>query len=279
MEKILLAIDSDNMNLQTLDFACHIAYLTRSRLTGVFLLHEQEHTIPVNRTIFGMPYAETVVATDLPDHTRRVKRCEENIALFEECCWKRGIQYNVHVDKGIATEELVRETRFADLLIADASLLSVPAKEILPGAIIKEVLSKSECPVVVAPSHFSGIDEIVFAYDGSACATFAIRQFNALFPELSEKKITVVQVNEAVDEPIAERESISELLKEHYSSIGYQLLQGKADDELISYLEGKKNAIVIMGAFGRSTISSFFKKSTAELLLQHNRLPLFIAHR
>ena len=48
MEKILLAMDALNLNMNAIDFACYVAKLTRSRLTGVFLegLIEERPLVP-----------------------------------------------------------------------------------------------------------------------------------------------------------------------------------------------------------------------------------------
>ncbi len=60
--------------------------------------------------------------------------------------------------------------------------------------------------MILAPLSFEGIDEILFAYDGGKSALFSIRQFTSLFPELTDKKIIVLQVNEhAADDPVIER--------------------------------------------------------------------------
>jgi hypothetical protein len=47
---------------------------------------------------------------------------------------------------------------------------------------------------VLAPAEFTGIDEIIFCYDASKSAVFAIKQFSYLFPEFSTKKLTVLEV-------------------------------------------------------------------------------------
>ena len=281
MEKILLAIDSTKINLDTLDFACYVAVLTHSRLTGVFLLNQQEKEAPVLRNMFGVTYAETVVAADIPGNVEKKKLCEKNIQLFMEGCQRRGISCNVHVDKGVATSELIAETRFADLLIVDSGLTLQERQEETPSTFLREILAKSECPVAMAPPVFRGIEEIVFAYDGSSSAVYALKQFTHLFKPLNDKKITVLQVNNEEDEelPIIEKEKIADLLKVHYSSIGFQVLQGRVNDELGNYLHEKKNAFVIMGAFGRTMLSVFLKRSAADLVIKRINLPLFIAHR
>ncbi len=53
MEKILLALDAVNLNTNAIDFACFIAKLTHSRLTGVFLegLLDERPLVPVGDDI------------------------------------------------------------------------------------------------------------------------------------------------------------------------------------------------------------------------------------
>ncbi len=184
----------------------------------------------------------------------------------------------MHLDKGVPVWEIISESRFAELLIVDPEMSFGGKNEGVPTGFIKEVLAKSECPVVIAPFSFYGTEEILFAYDGSKSSLFAIKQFTYLFPELTDKKVTILQVNENEDGPVIEKEKIGELLQMHYSSIGFHTLYGKASDELYNYLLGKKNIFVVMGAFGRGMLSGFLKHSTAELVVKTINLPIFIAH-
>ena len=54
---------------------------------------------------------------------------------------------------------------------------------------------------------------------------------------------------------------------------------GAVADQLFGYLIEKKNAIVVMGAYGRSMLSRFFKPSQARLIIRTINLPIFIAHQ
>lgn len=278
MEKILLAVNASQLNTQSLEFACYVARLTRSKLTGVFLENLQGDDAPALKSVYGMPYVETIVATDIPANKTKMKLCEENIRVFEEACKSRCVDYAIHRDRGVPVEEIIIESRFADLLIVDSETSFRERQEKIPTGFIKDVLSKAECPVVIAPFDFYGVEELLFSYDGSPAAAFAIKQFTYLFPELGIKKLTILQVNEKEAMPVVEEEKLEELLRARYTSISYQVLQGKPNDELFGYLLGKKSVFVIMGAFGRNILSGFFRRSTAELLIQTVNAPVFIAH-
>jgi nucleotide-binding universal stress UspA family protein len=41
---------------------------------------------------------------------------------------------------------------------------------------------------------------------------------------------------------------------------------------------GKQDVVVVMGAYGRSYVSGFFKKSSADPLIKKIDLPIFITH-
>jgi len=271
MKKVLVAIDARQVNTNAFDFACFIAKLTHSKLTGVFLENRSETPVLAEEALH-LPHDGYIEAAP----TGGVR--DDDIRLFKTICETRGTNCSIHHDKGVPVAEIIKESRFADLLIADPELSFKEKKEAVPTGFIKEVLAKSECPVVIAPFSFSGIDEILFAYDGSPSSLFAIKQFTYLFPEFADKKIIVLQVSERKDEPIIEKDKIGELLQLQYSAIGFQQLYGNAGNELYAYLLGKKNVFVVMGAFGRSMLSGFFKHSTAELVVKTVDLPVFIAH-
>lgn len=278
MEKILLAINPAKVNVNTIDFACYIAKLTRSKLAAIFLENLQGEEVPTLKAFHGGVYVESVLQSDLPENSERLNQWEQNVHVFENACNNRGVTSCIHRDKGVPTEDVVFESRFADMLIVDAEMSFHDKPEALPTPFVKEVLAKSECPVVIAPYSFYGIDEIVFAYDGSASSVFAIKQFSYLLPELSDKKITILQVDENGDLPTIDNHKIRELLQMHYCGIAFQFLHGKASDELFGYMLLKKNVFVVMGAFGRNMLSGFFRHSTAELLIKTINVPVFIAH-
>ncbi|MBO9201973.1 MULTISPECIES: universal stress protein [Niastella] len=271
MKKVMIAIDAQKVNMKVLDFACYIARLTHSRLTGVFLDDAQ-----ILETMIKEPiYREAKFA---PAVKKMARSIDENIHLFKEACANREINCSVYFENNNPLVEIIKQTRFAELLIVDPEMSFKQKKEEIPSGFIKEVLAKSECPVVLAPFDFHTIDEIILAYDGSAASVYAIKQFTYLFPELSARTITVLEVNEAGDSLFNEKGKITELLELHYQNIKFQLLQGKAADELFGHLLGKKNVFVVMGAFERAKLARLFSHSTAELIIKAINVPVFVAH-
>jgi len=276
MKKILLAIDSDHVDIDVIHFACNIATFTHSMLIGYFLGEPREEE-PAANVAFVARNNETVSTHCIPTIAER--RQFAFIQQFERTCAVRGIRCQVlNNSKRNAAQAILEESRFADLVIIPPSLSAEKRPEEAPTALVKEILANAECPVLVAPQKSTGIEEIVFAYDGSRSAVFAIKQFTYLFPELADKKAIALQVNKDDSLPVTEKDKLGKWLRMHYNSIGFQVLKGKASEELYSYLPGKQNTIVVMGAFGRSWLSGLFKPATAGMLLKTINLPFFITH-
>jgi nucleotide-binding universal stress UspA family protein len=259
MEKILLAMDAVNLNTNAIDFACYIANLTHSRLTGVFLegLLDERPLVPAGDV------QETVDA---------------NIHRFREACVCRATLSLVHRDRGIPLSEVVAESRFADLIIVDAETAFCKKDVTVPGRFVKDVLKSVECPVIIAPYSFEAIDEIILTYDGSPSSVFAIREFTHLFPDLRRKKTTVVSIRQDGTAALEEQFKMKEWLRAHYDDLSFEIREGHAADELFGYLIERKDAFVVMGAYGRNMVSSFFRPSRANLLVKTINLPIFIAH-
>lgn len=148
----------------------------------------------------------------------------------------------------------------------------------MPTEFEKDILKEAECPVIVAPQNFDGVDEIIFAYNSSKSAAFAIKQFTYLFPEFDDRKITVLQVNKEGEWADHDKYNLREWLQNRYSAIGFEAVKGDAEDKLFDYLLKRKNAFVVMGAYGRNSVSRFFKPSHADLLIKTITQPIFISH-
>src|SRR5687768_2950532 len=155
MEKIIVVIDGQEMNMASVDFACYIARVISSRLTGVFLENPSLEEMPAMKIVHGMPYVETTLASDLPDYKQRCEAIEKNKAQFREACKSRGVNCYIHRDTGIPEKEIIQESRFADLIIIDTETTFGEKSEIKPSYFVKKVLAEAECPVLIAPQNYN----------------------------------------------------------------------------------------------------------------------------
>lgn len=276
--KILLGIDAINPDRNALDFACYLGRLTKSKVTGVFLENLEAEERPVVKQMQGLTYLDWIVDENSGEHISKGKLVEKNIASFKESCLRRGVTCNLHRDRGVPIYEMVDESRFADLIIIDSETSFNKTYEGIPTEFVKDILRKAECAVVVAPDSFEAIDEIVFTYDGSASSVFAIKQFTYLFPELSNTRASILQINSKGEWHNREKYKLKEWLKEHYKDFQFEVYQGKSSASLFDYVFSRKNIFLVMGAYSRNTLSQFFKHSGADQLMRTMSQPIFIAH-
>src|SRR5579864_4355104 len=120
MEKILLAIDGQNLDENAVHFAAYLARVTQSNLTAIFLedLVRKEQVIIQSE---GDNEVQVVSILDGADDEQSAAVRDENILLFRELIRAEGIPASVYLDKGVPAVDIIEESRFADLLVIDAA--------------------------------------------------------------------------------------------------------------------------------------------------------------
>jgi len=276
MERILLLIDANKPNTSLINFACNIASASGSKLTGLLLDHSNTGYIPSG--FMDIPFAnETAVGRDIL--TTPSLHDEKAVRIFSEKCRYKSISDTIFIRKDDPVQHVVYESRFADLLIVDPEINFYGSRARVPSLYVREILSKSECPVLLAPEKFEEADEVVFCYDGTASSIFAIKQFTYLFPEFWNRKATLLEVNRSGSEEFNEgHRNMMNWLREHYHFVYYYSLSGDVKDRLFTYFFMKRKKMIVLGAYGRTVISNLLKKSSSDVLIRMVDLPLFIAH-
>lgn len=277
MEKILLVMCGAAPTKSAVNFACYLADMTRSKLTGFFFEKEQYASAPELKQRYGMPYVESITSGGLPEHLLKVARIEDHMRMFEYTCENKGIPAAIKYLDDNVLDSIIAESKFADLIIADATVSFISKTQEAPSQLLQELLKTAQCPVIIAPASFTPINEVVFCYDGSLSSIFAMKQLTYLLPELGESKATVVQISEE-DMEAGERKRILTWMSRNFESSDIVTLKGKTEQALFDYLLKKQQALVVMGAYGRGMISRLFRHSHADLLIKTLAYPLFITH-
>jgi len=201
--------------------------------------------------------------------------------LFESTASARGLNFKIHNGLEVSSYELLKQSIYADLLILSYKVFFDPETNKPDNSFIYHILKGCRCPVFIMPENLAQIDSIIFTYDGKESSVFAIRAFSNLFSEtLRDKEVTVLTVMPSAEEEIKNEKYLLDLVKQHYHNVGVQLLEGtNISEEIIQFAESQENALVVMGAYGRSRISNLFLPSVAKTILNRSKIPLFIAHR
>lgn len=270
MERILVLVDSAGLDRETLEFACYIANLTKSKLTGLFFNPDKQKQF--QKVGAGHRYESAEIANQ-QHHFAELK------TGFTRFCHNHQTLNKPEIIEVKHLEDVYLQSRFADLLILTPDYGAKPDESLLASDNILNVLKHAECPVFVAPLTMKELSEIVFTYDGTPSSVFAIKQFTQLFPELNDLSVTLLEVKSDDSDKVDFRDNIAEYLRSHYGYVNQMILKGKPEDELFSYLLDKKHMYIVMGAFGRHFMHSVLHRSTATLLLKTTALPVFISHK
>lgn len=275
MENILLTVDNDPVDENAIDFACHLARLTRSRLTGIFLdepVTEPEVVVESQTTAKG---TISITIAGFDQESEQAAQHEENIGIFRDWAEKSGVPFSVYLDKGVPAAELIFETRYADVLLISADTF-LKTDEPIPSAFVKRMVHDSACPVILTPESFERIDNVVFCYDGSKSSLFAIKQFSYLFPQLRSQRVKVISLSGGPS--TIEQARLTQWLKYHYSDVEWIAQGAEAAEALFHYLLKKRDDFVVMGSYGHGLLTSFFEPDFEAGTVRTTSLPIFIAH-
>lgn len=276
MKKVIIALDGEHFPKGAFEFAKDVNDQNEILLAGVFL-----SPVDYSRIMSYSNAGEGV--SIMPEWLMRGEDeiiINKNIKAFEDACNADGMHYRIHKDNDfMAIASLVEETRYADLLLISSDLFYKNVEAGQPNYYLEEVLKRSECPVVLVPENYKKMQQVILTYDGGESATFAIKQFAYLFPELAAGQVKLVFVCDDAAEELPGYLMMTELLGGHYPGLEIQNLPVSNRSYFTEWLTEQPSSFVVMGAFSRSAFSTLMRKSFAKDIIQKVKMPLFISHK
>jgi hypothetical protein len=200
-------------------------------------------------------------------------------AQFARQCQQYHLPYSLHDNDGEWNKNLlIKESRFADLILISGEAFYAETDNHQPNQYLRQALHNAECPVLVIPENFTGIQHLFMAYDGSHESIHAIKQFCYLFPDLIDLPTEIVYIHEDAGHAIPDLESLQQFTRLKFDCMNFSKLQFNAAEHFSAWIGGKKNVLLVTGSFGRSTLSYISKRSFAQDIIRAHQLPVFIAH-
>jgi hypothetical protein len=278
MKKFLAVFDGYHFSSATMRYSIQLAQEANAELVGVFLDESSYRSFNIGTVLVTEKDPDKKIrALEEKDRLRR----EEAVRQFQKGCGKAAIRYSVHRDKGIAIQELIQETMFADLLIIDKHESFSRRREKPPTHFVRQLLASLQCPAVLVPATYQPIDKIVLLYDGQPSSTYAFRQFSYLLGNLGNIPVEIVTAkdNFLSTTRLPHNKLIREWMKKHFPKANFTVLKGEAEKQITGHLRNhKENELVVLGAYRRGEVSRWFRASMADVLMQKLETPLFIAH-
>jgi len=277
MDKLLLVVDQGINAGNVLDQAFALAKKNDAVLTGVFV---QDLTLVDYYTVLGGEpvYYEHTFQIIKDSLSESEKKTIDLINYFVDQCKKANVRFKVHFDKGDPVEEVVNETMFADLLLMGYRSYNTFASD-SDQLVVKQLLSRSRCPILLLPENARLFESVALCYDGSESSMRAIDEYYHTFkPACANWDHYLVRVFDQADTIVPAEEGLIEILQLRFPKLNWVDLVGKPKEEIPYFASQKGDPLVVMGAYGKSGIARFFSGSTADHLLKSGALQAFITH-
>ncbi|HRO47204.1 universal stress protein [Agriterribacter sp.] len=278
MKKIIAAFDGLKFSKSTRDYAIQIARENNAHLVGLFLDDPFYQSYKVYDLIgeeggISPEKQEAFLAAD-------AKTRDEAVAGFEAACRKAGLQYTVRRNKEIATQGLLQESIYADMVVIGGNETFTNRGEQAPTRFIRDILSAVQCPVLVVPAHYKPFGKLVLLFDGEPSSVHAIKMFSYMLPALKAHPAEVLSVKPMSQSlHLPDNKLMREFMKRHFPKAAYKVMKGIPETEIINFLkEEKQSPLVVLGAYQRGMVSRWFRPSMADVLIKELKLPVFIAH-
>jgi len=245
MKKIIIAFDGRHFSEGAMEMAVWIDRRQKVLVAGVFLS-------PIDyREVIGYTGMGMGAPVVMPPYEEDDRMVQANIARFEDFCRRQGLEHRVHKDTEMfALQELVEETRFADLLLVGSELFYENIDKEQPNEYLRKVLRDAECPVMLVPERYEMPERLVMTYDGKASSVFAIKQFSYLFPELGGMECLLVGADEDPKAGLPKAQLIEELVSRHYPDLTIRHFAGEEREGFLEWLGGRTGSLLVTGAFG-----------------------------
>lgn len=272
MKKIIIAFTGNHFSDGAFEFARRLNELQPILLTGVFVPQAELSTL--------WSYADGAGGLAIPivEHNE-AELIQQSVDRFEKLCLGNGIDYRIHKDfYDFTLDELKKESRYTDLLILGSEMFYKDLGVDTPNDYLESVLHNIQCPVILVPEKFDFPESNLLAYNGSENSVFAIKQFSYLFPELAGNPTLLVYATDK-DKDFPDKIQIEELAARHFRDLTLYKMDVNPGKYFNAWLLGKKSALLVCGSYGRSGMSTLFKKSFIKDIISSHRLPVFIDHR
>lgn len=272
MKKFVLISDGKNFSTKTFDFIRSLYEKEPFLLTGAFF-HSINYglLIPSTFATNAGPY----LAFTKEEHESYLKGIKDFVTL----CTKHNIEHRIHQESDEWNiDDLVKESRFTDLVIVNGELFYSTAEEEQPNHFLRDVLNRAECPVLVVPENAKPIAKISVAYNGKKESMYALKMFCNVFSQLTDLPVDIDYWVEKSDDEMPDLEYLEEFAARHFSNVNFRERFFDPRKYLATWLSDNKDTIFICGSYHRSGLSNWFKKSFAEEIIKNHAATVFIAH-
>lgn len=274
LKRILIPLEEYDYSKVAIDYGVHLAESGKCRLSGLSIvdipsIEKSLGPVPVGGTYYALQ--EEKLRT-----TEEEKLAKKLMQEFVAVCRTKNIANRIIMKEGTPEDIIINESKYHDLVIIGYETSFHYGKEI-DKKLQHQLISHGISPVLLIPEAYREIKKVLLCYDGSLQATKTIHQF-VQFEVWKQRQVILLNVNNDVDAGAQLLENMAEYLTAWDISFEKVCLEGHPKTVILNYIHENDIDLVVIGAYGRKSILSFFFGSTANGLIEKAERPIFIYH-
>ncbi len=273
--EILVCLDGSSYSQAAIEYATQIALEHDASLTGIGVID-----LPGIQRSSGPAPIGTMHYDQFADRQHLQEAREMVTGILEDFgkeCQEKQIRHSIHAEMGSPFREIIEESKFHDFIIVGQKTFFRYNLKHEPGNTLDRILHNGLTAVLAVPDCVRQIKKVLVAYDNSVQVTKAIQMFLMLHI-WNQSDITLLNVNNNATRGI----QLLSRLGDYFRRYGIQpekvQLKGRPDEVILSYIREHEIDLLVMGAYGRRSVSEFVFGSVTKSLVAQADIPLFIYH-
>lgn len=257
---------------QLINFACDLAARRHLEVLAYSVIDADQlsppEPVPLGASAFKVQRDEQRLA-------EAREAAEDACVALETLCRAKSVSCSAHVREGSVVQLLARESHAVDLLLCGHTAGGDASEQ----SLLYSILKHSARPAIVLPQAPSWGESVLVAYDGSAQAARALASFaNSGLAE--NRTVYVMSLQHDLEQANSLAQIGTKFLTRHgiHAVPNGQQLGHQIADQVLEEATRISAGLIVMGAFGKSTVREFFFGSVTRRILGSLPVPVFLDH-
>ena len=273
--EILVCLDDSSYSQAAVEYAAQIALEHNASLTGIGVIDLPGIQRSSGPAPIGAMHYDRLADQQHFQETREV--VSGVLEDFGKTCQEKEIRHSIHSEMGSPFREIIEESKFHDFIVIGQKTFFRYSVKHEPGNTLDRILHNGLTAVLAVPDSVRQIKKVLVAYDGSVQVTKAIQMF-LLLHIWNQCDITLLNVNNNSSRGIQLLGRLGDYFRRYGVQTEKVQLRGRADEAILSYIREHDIDLLVMGAYGKRSVSEFVFGSVTKSLVARAGIPLFIYH-
>lgn len=274
-KSILVPVDGSNFGAAQTAHAIQIAKTYNGKITFLFVVDIKIVEGPLLRDMTFL--SEAVTSFEYHDEVKNSLEEKGKAALekVRAMCAEAGVACEVRIVPGVVANTIAEQGRLADVIVMGKRGENASFGGAFLGNIFETTARISNKPILACDDAARNVGKLLFAYDGSASANKAL-QMVADIATNAKMEVAVINVYEDETEGRAIIAEAMTYLGDYGLKAVEVLKPGDVVPTIIATAEELGSDMIVMGAYGHSTIHQMLLGSMTTLLIRAAKVPVLL---